>query len=189
MLYIIDKVNFDRKFHMFARVLSHPNSILRLEALQTIGRNPSEECFKIVLNCFMGEDAQLRVGAARMIPNYEPNRAADVLVKTLQGADFERRERNEQKVILQSLAQLNHPIGNEYFALSFAQKGGMLARKKYDERKMLLIEALSGVPAISIFQLLAAQAGNLDTNSKEVAEAARVAALEMRERLVAGVKR
>jgi len=43
-------------------------------------------------------------------------------------------------------------------------------------------------PSVPMFQFLAAQAQNLDTNSKEVAEAARLAALEMRERLVGGAR-
>lgn len=188
MLYIIDKINFDQKFNMFARVLSHPNAILRLEALQAIGRDPSEECFKIVLNCFTGDDPQLRSTAARLIPNYPPERAVDVLLKTVQTDNFEKREAHEQKIIIQSLAQLNHPGSQEFFANVFAQKGGLLGRKKVDERKMFFIDALKAAPSIPVFQLLAAQAQNLSTNSKDVAEAARVAALEMRERLVGGAK-
>ncbi|MFH1812108.1 MAG: HEAT repeat domain-containing protein [Pseudomonadota bacterium] len=188
MLYIIDKADFDRKFHMFARVLSHPNTILRLEALQTIGRNPTEECFKIVLNCFSGDDPQLRTAAARLIPNYEPNRAVEILLKSIQHDSFDKRERNEQKTIVHALSTLNHPQGNEYLAGVFAQKGGLLNRKKHDDIKLLIIESLALSPSIPVFQFLAAQAQNLDTNSKEVAEAARVAALEMRERLVGGRK-
>ncbi|MBN2359318.1 MAG: HEAT repeat domain-containing protein [Deltaproteobacteria bacterium] len=189
MLYVIDKINFPNKFQMFAHVLTHPNAILRLEALATIGRNPSEECFKVILSCLTGSDQQLRSAAARMMPNYEPNRAIEVLLQIIGSEEFEKRERNEQKNFLLGLAQINHPQSLEYLNAVFAQKGGLLNRKKADERKLVVIEALSMAPAIPIFQFLAAQAQNLETNSKEVAEAARVAALEMRERLVGGRSR
>lgn len=186
MLYIIDKINFPNKFQMFAHVLTHPNAILRLEALATIGRNPSEECYKVILSCLTGSDQQLRSAAARMMPNYDPNRTIEVMLQIIQSEEFEKRERNEQKNFLLGLAQVNHPQSWEYLNNVFAQKGGLLNRKKADERKLVVIEALTMAPAIPVFQFLAAQAQNLDTNSKEVAEAARVAALEMRERLVGG---
>ena len=186
MLYIIDKIGFPSKFQMFAHVLTHPNAILRLEALATIGRNPSEECFKVILGCLTGSDQQLRSAAARMMPNYDPNRAVEILLQIIQSDEFEKRERNEQKNFLLGLAQVNHPQAWEYLTGIFAQKGGLLNRKKPDERKLVVIEALFMAPSIPVFQFLAAQAQNLDTNSKEVAEAARVAALEMRERLVGG---
>lgn len=188
MLYVIDKINFDRKFQMFARVLSHPNTILRLEALQAIGRDPSEECFKIVLNSFSGDDPQLRNAAARLLPNYPAERSVEVLLNSAESESFAKLEEHEQKTILQSLAQLNHPKAQEYFNQVFAQKGGLLGRKKFDDKKTFIIETLKSVASVPVFQLLAAQAQNIDTNSKEVAEAARVAALEMRERLVGASK-
>ena len=188
MLYIIDKINFDRKFHMFARVLSHPNTILRLEALHAIGRDPSEECFKIILSSFSGEDPQLRNAAARLLPNYPAERAVEVLLNSAESESFTRREKHEQKIILQSLAQINHPKAQAYFNDIFAQKAGLLGRKKVDEKKIFIIETLKTLASVPIFQLLAAQAQNLDSNSKVVAEAARIAALELRERLVGASK-
>lgn len=186
MLYIIDTIDFPNKFQMFTHVLSHPNAVLRLEALGTIGRNPSEECFKVVLGCLSGQDPQLRVVAARLLSNYDVNRGVEILLNIIQSDDFERRERNEQKQFFFALSQLNHPAGQEYLSNIFLQKAGLLGRKKIDDRKLLVVEALSMSPSVPTFQFLAAQAQNLDTNSKEVAEAARIAALEMRERLVGG---
>jgi hypothetical protein len=171
---------------MFTHVLSHPNAVLRLEALGTIGRNPSEECFKVVVNCLHGQDPQLRVAAARLLSNYEVNRGVEILLTIIRADDFEKRDRNEQKQMFFSLALLNHPAGQEFLNNIFAQKAGLIGRKKVDEKKALVIEALAMSPSVPAFQFLAAQAQNLDTNSKEVAEAARVAALEMRERLVGG---
>jgi ERCC4-type nuclease len=122
------------------------------------------------------------------MPNYPAERAVAVLLRIVGKDEFEKREVQEQRAILGALAQINHPLGIDYFSSLFGQKGGVFGRKKVDERKIFVIDTLSQVSSIQVFQFLAAQAQNLETNSKDVAEACRIAALAMRERLAGGRK-
>ena len=78
---------------------------------------------------------------------------------------------------------MNHPSAREYIRSILNEKSGLLKSRKVDERKLLLIKALSSYAGIPALKQLSEIAGNKTQHSKEVLEAARDAALKMRDRL------
>lgn len=187
MLYVIDKINPPEKFALFAHVLKHPNAVLRLETLTIIGRNPSEECWDQIKRVFLeSEDAQMRSQAARLVPNYGAALANEVLLGAVNAAAFEERVEAEQKSIFTALAMTGSPETQAYLTNLLTSKSGLFGKKKIDEMKMLAISALSSAPSIPTLQLLAEVAKDPKKHGPEISEAARSAAITMKQRLLGG---
>lgn len=185
MLYIIDKINPPEKFAIFAHVLGHPNAILRLETLALIGKNPSEECFSQIKRVAVEhEDAQMRAAAIRSLPNFEPSWAVPVVLQIVQSEDFQKMGDPEKRALFTALGQLHTAETQGYLVSLFEQKSSLLAKRKVDEMKMWGIFALEAAPSMASLQLLAAVAKDTKRHSKEVAEAARAAVVQMKARIM-----
>lgn len=183
MLYILDRINPPGKLEMFAAVLEHPNVVLRLETINTLGRNPSGETWPHILKCLRGQDAQMRLAAARVAHFFEPDWVAGEAMRFVTAEDFPKRDRNEQRVLLGLISQVNHPKCQEHVHGILGQKGNLFNRSKVEEHKLLMVESLALHPALPTFQALAALAKD-PAQPKSVQDAARDAATEMKTRLL-----
>jgi HEAT repeat protein len=185
MLYILDHIDPPGKLDMIAALLEHNNVVLRLETLNTLGRNPCDETWPHILKCLKGTDAQMRTAAVRVLHFFEPERSAREALRIATAEDFHKKDRLEQKTVMGALAQINHPKCQAHVQAVLAAKGSLFSRGKVEEQKLLLVEGLADYPAIPTFQMLAAI--SQDTNhSKEVQAAARNAALEMKGKILGG---
>ena len=185
MLYILDKIDPPNKLELTASLLEHPNVVLRLETINTLGRNPSEQTLPYILKALKGQDAQMRTAAARVMHFFPADRAATELLYQYNSDDFGKRSRDEQRIILASMTMVEHPKCQDLFVSVFAQKGNIFTRGKVDELKMLFLEAMSLNISIPMLQQLANLAQD-PIQSKEVQTQARTLALEMRNKLMGG---
>lgn len=183
MLYILDRIDPPNKLDLMAMLLEHQNLVLRLETVHTLGRNPSDRTLPYIIKCIKGPDAQLRTAAARVIQNFEPDRAATELLHQVSLPDFPKREKNEQRAFLASIAQVDHPRCQQFIQNIMGQKGNLLTRNRVDEAKLQLMDAMTVAVGVPVLQMLAAWAQD-PNQSKEVQTAARQAALDMRNKLV-----
>jgi hypothetical protein len=185
MLYILDKIDPAEKYAVFAHVLKHPNTILRLETLTLIGRNPSEECFNIIREtAFNHEDAQMRGQAMRSLPNYDGSVVAPLLIKLVESDRFEKMEEPERKAVFTAIGQTASPITQEYLTKIVDQKTGIFGKSKTDDMKMLAILGFEANPSLPALQKLAEIAKDTKRHSKEVNDAARSAAIQMQARIM-----
>ncbi len=185
MLYVIDKIDPPNKFAVFGAVLEHPNAILRLETLAMIGRNPSDDCFDMVVKILRtNQDAQMRAQAIRMLPNYEPEQAAPILLEFVASENFDKANDFEKKATFMAIVQMQAPQTNQFIAAILNQKSGMFAKKKVDDLKMLAIGGLESTPSVQGIQLLAEVAKDASKHSKDVCEIARAAVINMRAKLM-----
>lgn len=185
MMYVLDRIDPPNKLELIATLLDHSNLVLRLETVNTLGRNPSDRTLPYIIKCLKGTDPQLRAAAARVMHNFEPERAATELLHQATSPDFAKRDRTEQKAFLSGIAQIQHPRCLQYVQNVMSQKGNILTRGKIDESKLLMIESVSTVVGVPSAQMLAGWAQDA-TQSKEVQAAARNAALEMRNKVLGG---
>lgn len=188
MIYIIDKINPSHKFQIFAQVLEHPNNILRLETLAVIGRNGSDECFEYIAKVLKTHpDAQMRAQAARMLPNFAPEKGAALLLEIVKNeAAFEKVAEAERKALFAAIVQMHAPQTEAFIREILSAKSGFLAKKRVDEMKLLAIGGLEAAPSIPALQLLAQVAQDAKTHSKDVMETARAAAINMKAKLLGG---
>ncbi|MBI5494253.1 MAG: HEAT repeat domain-containing protein [Deltaproteobacteria bacterium] len=185
MIYILDKIDPPNKLSLIAGLLEHSSVVLRLETINTLGRNPSDETLPYIIKCLKGNDPQMRAAAARVMPFFAPERAATELLHQAAAADFAKRPKDEQRALLSSICLVQHPRCQQYVANILGAKGNLLTRTKVDEAKMQIIEAMATVVSIPMLQQLAAIVQDA-TQSKELQLAARNAALEMRNKLMGG---
>ncbi|MEW5854208.1 MAG: HEAT repeat domain-containing protein [Myxococcota bacterium] len=183
MMYILDQINPPNKLKYIATLLEHTNVVLRLETINTLGRNPSEETLPLIIKCLKGNDSQMRAAAARVMHFYEPERAAQELLHQANHPDFGKRDRNEQRAIFGGIAQVAHSKCQAFIQGILQQKPNMLNKRKVEDAKLLVIEGLAGSPSLPNFQALATVAQDA-TQSPEIQTAARNAALEMKTRLL-----
>ncbi len=185
IIYVIDKVNPPNKFELFATILEHPNAILRLETLAVIGRNGTDDCFQYIAKTMKTHpDAQMRAQAARMLPNFAPERGASMLLETIQADTFEKIIEGEKKALFSALMQLRTPTVDAFVNSIFEAKSSLFAKKRVDDMKLLAIAGIETSPSIPGLQQLAAVAEDATKrHSKDVRETARAAIVNVKARL------
>ncbi|MBI1946395.1 MAG: hypothetical protein HYS27_11900 [Deltaproteobacteria bacterium] len=185
MIYVIDKVNPQNKFQIFATVLEHPNAILRLETLAVIGRSGGDECFDYIARVIKQHpDAQMRSQAARMLPNFPADKGASLLLGIIESEAFEKASDPEKKALFASVVMMHAPQTDQFLKDIFDQKSGMFAKKRVDDMKLLAIGGLEAAPSIVGLQMLAQVAQDLKRHNKDVCEAARAAAINVKAKLL-----
>ncbi len=185
MIYVIDKVNPPTKFEIFATVLEHPNAILRLETLAVIGKSGGDECFDYIARVIKQHpDPQMRSQAARMLPNFPADKGAGLLLGIIEAEAFEKASDPEKKALFASVVMMHAPQTDQFLRDIFEQKSGMFAKKRVDDMKLLAIGGLEAAPSIPGLQMLAQVAQDLKRHSKDVCEAARAAAINVKAKLL-----
>ncbi len=185
IIYVIDKINPPNKFELFASILEHPNAILRLETLAVIGRNGTDDCFQYIARTLKSHaDPQMRAQAARMLPNFAPDRGAAMLLEVIQNENFEKIIDAERKAVFAALMQLRTPTVESFVNGVFEAKSGMFAKKRVDDLKLLAIAGIETAPSVPGLQQLAAVAEDAQKrHSKDVRETARAAIVNVKARL------
>lgn len=186
LLYIIDRINPPNKLELFAEVLRHENAVLRMEGLTAIGRNQTQRCYELIKSTFLTHQVpQMRAHAARILAGYPAEwGAVKVLLEAARAESFDQRPDGEKRAILGALARIEHDDARGYLQSVFQEKSGLLNKRRVDDRKLMAISALSTVPSIPTLQFLANVAKDAKLHSKEVMEAARLAALAMKNRIL-----
>lgn len=185
MIYVLDKVNPPNKFEIFATVLEHPNAILRLETLAVIGKSGGDDCFDYIARVIKQHpDPQMRSQAARMLPNFPPELGGGLLLGIIESDAFEKASDPEKKALFASVVMMHAPQTDQFLRDIFEQKSGMFAKKRVDDMKLLAIGGLEAAPSIPGLQMLAQVAQDLKRHSKDVCEAARAAAINVKAKLL-----
>jgi hypothetical protein len=185
IIYIIDKVNPPTKFVLFAQTLDHPNPVLRLETLAVIGKSGTDESFDVIAKTLKNHsDPQMRAQAARLLPNFVPEKGAQMLLAMIQTDTFDKIAEAERKAALSALVQLRTPLVDGFLAQVFDQKSSIFAKKRVDDMKLLVIGGLESAPSIPGLQLLKAVAEDTGKkHSKDVRETAAAAVINVKARL------
>ncbi len=185
MVYVIDKINPPNKFVVFAAILEHPNAVLRLETLAVIGKNGTDDCFEYIAKAVRSHpDAQMRAQAARMLPNFAPERGASMLLEIIQGDPFDKMLDAEKKALFSALVQLRAPAVDAFIATVVEAKAGLFGKRKVDDLKFLVIAGHEGAPSIAAITLLNAMSEDAQKrHSKDVRESAKAALVNVKARL------
>ena len=186
LLYIIDRINPPNKVELFAPILKHENAVLRMEGLTTIARTRDQTCFGIIREVFGTHPVpQMRAHAARLLAEYPADWAEPVLLGAVRDVKFPERPEGEQRALFGALVKLESPKAIAFVRGLLAEKSSIL-KPKIDDRKLMVISALQSAPGMPSLQLLAEVAKEEKVHSKDVTEAARSAALEVKKRLLGG---
>jgi hypothetical protein len=189
LFFVIGGINPPNKIDILEPALNSENAILRMEVLNVIASSKDEKSFRLVEDVFKSHEvAQMRAHAARMLANFEASKAANVLLAAAKADTFDTRPEGEQRAIYGSLAQIDDVNARKYLDEILGEKSGLFAKRKVDERKLLVIRSLAANPGIPSMKQLSVIAQDTKTHSKDVVEAARDATLKMREKLLGDSK-
>jgi HEAT repeat protein len=185
IIYILDKLNPPNKFVLFAQTLDHPNPVLRLETLAVIGRSGTDESFEVIVKTLKSHpDPQMRAQAARLLPNFAPEKGAQMLLGMIQADTFEKLADPEKKAAFSALVQLRCAPVEAFLTQVFDQKSSLFAKKRVDDLKLLAIGGLEAAPSIPALHLLRTVAEDAaKKHSKDVRESAAAAIVNVKARL------
>ncbi|MFN7133815.1 MAG: HEAT repeat domain-containing protein, partial [Myxococcales bacterium] len=129
MIYVIDKCDFPDKLKYFGETLKNPNLAVRLEVLAILSKSKTEQCRRFIVAALTDQNAQMRIQAAKVLPNMSPEKAMQDLMRLIKSPDFEKREQREKEAVYQALGATNQQGALAHFAALLQQKS-LLRRAK-----------------------------------------------------------
>lgn len=182
MLYVIDKINPPDKLKLIATLLDHPNLAIRLEALNTLGAGNDDSCRSYVLKALNDSETQMRITAAKLLPNFDLAQATRTLMTIVRQQDFFKKPVQEQMAIYSALAMTNAPDAMEYFRQQL-RSSSVISKKKLAEHKRAVVNGLAMSGSINAYKLLKAELER-GIKEEEVIGAAQRACNKLREKLL-----
>lgn len=171
MIYIIDKCDFPDKMQYFGDTLKNPNLAVRLEVLAMLSRSKSEQCRRFIVTALDDPNAQMRIQAAKVLPNMSPAKALPDLLRVVKSPEFDKRDAKEKTALYEALGSTNQQGALARFVQLLGQKS-LLRRAKIKEEKLLAVAGLSTMPSIPAYKALQAVVED-KSNDSEVLSAAR----------------
>jgi HEAT repeat protein len=182
MVYVLERAQHPDRMQFFGRVLKHRNLAVRLDVMGTIARGRSAESRRLVAEALKDDNAQVRVQAARLLPEYDREQAYLELNAVLKGKDFKRRSTEEQAAFYTALGSTGLPAAISLLTQMLAEKAQLWNRARVLEDKLLAVHGLAGVQSIQSYKALQAVTEDRSQPS-EVLVAARRALGETRRKL------
>lgn len=181
MIYVIDKCDFADKMIYFGETLKNPNLAVRLEVLAILSRSKSEQCRRFIVTALDDQNPQMRVQAAKVLPNMSPAKALNDLMRVIKAPTFEKRELKERTALYEALGITGQQGALSHFIQMLSVKG-LLHRAKIKEDKLLAVAGLGQMPSIPAYKALQATVED-KANDAEVLSAARRALYTMKKTL------
>ena len=182
MVYVLERAQHPDRMQFFGRVLKHRNLAVRLDVMGTIARGRSVESRRLIAEALKDENAQVRVQAARLLPEYDREQAYQELVRVVKGKDFKKRSAEEQAAFYAALGSTGLPTAISLMTQLLAEKAQLWNRARVLEEKLLAVHGLAGVQSIQSYKALQAVVEDRSQPS-EVLVAARRALAETRRKL------
>jgi len=155
---------------------------VRLDVMGTIARGRSVESRRLIAQALKDENAQVRVQAARLLPEYDREQAYQELVAVVKGSQFKKRSPEEKAAFYTALGSTGLPIALSWMTQLLAEKAQLWNRSRVLEEKLLAVHGLAGVQSIQSYKALQSVVEDRGQPS-EVLVAARRALAETRRKL------
>ena len=182
MVYVLERAQHPDRMQFFGRVLKHKNLAVRLDVMGTIARGRTAESRKLIAEALKDENAQIRVQAARLLPEYDREKAYLDLMAVMKDKHFRRRSAEEQAAFYTALGSTGLPTAISLMTQLLAEKPQLWNRARVLESKLLAVHGLAGVQSLQSFKALQATVDDR-AQPPEVLVAARRALAETRKKL------
>ena len=154
MVYILEKSNHPDRVKMFGLVLINKNLAVKLEVMNIIARGRTAEARKLIVEALNDPATQVRMLAARLLPEFDRDKAYVDLVRLMKDANFEKKSLEERTAIYTALGATGLPGAISMLLQTIAVKPAMLNKKKVLEDKLLAIAGLAGACNIPAYKAL-----------------------------------
>lgn len=188
MVYVLDRSNHPDKLKFFAAALKSKNLALKLEVMGIIARGRTGEARKMIASMLGDETMQVRIQAARVLPEFDRERAFIELLAIVKDKGFEEKKPEEKEGLYSALGSTGQPSALTYFTQLLQQKPGLFNKQKVITDKQLALTGLAGACTIQSAKLLQEFAEDT-TQPPEVIQAARGCLARVRKQLFGGTER
>jgi hypothetical protein len=154
MIHVLDKSGHPDKLKFFNKVLSSKNLAMKLEVMGIIARGRSGEARRLIAQCLDDANQQVRVTAARVLPEFDRERAFVDLLRIAKEPPFAKKPPEEQEAFYMALGATNMPGALAYFDELLHKKASMFNKGKVLEDKLHAIHGLVGACTIATYKLL-----------------------------------
>ncbi|HEY0882052.1 MAG TPA: HEAT repeat domain-containing protein [Archangium sp.] len=182
MIYVLDRSNHPEKLKFFGTVMKSKNLALRLEVMAIIARGRTGEARKLISAMLEDETMQIRLQAARVLPEFDREKAYIDLLRMVKDKKFEDRQPQEKEGLYSALGSTGMPGAIQYFTQVLAQKSSLFNKQKLIAEKTLALAGLAGACTIQTAKLLGDFAED-KSQPTEVTQAARMHLAKVRKAL------
>lgn len=154
MVYILEKSNHPDRVKMFGLVLLNKNLAVKLEVMNIIARGRTPEARKLILEALNDPAAQVRMLAARLLPEIDRDKAYVDLARLMKDANFEKKSLEERTAYYTALGSTSLPGAISLMLQMLAVKPTLLNKKKVLEEKLLAVAGLAGACSIQGYKAL-----------------------------------
>jgi len=155
MIYVLDRSNHPDKLKFFGTVLSSKNLAVKLDVMGIIARGRTGEARNLISSMLKDDTMQVRMHAARVLPEFDREKAFLELMKAIKDKDFEKKPAEEKEAFYAAVGSTGLPGAIAYFAELLSQKGGLFNKQKLIDDKVLALAGLGGACTIQTAKLLA----------------------------------
>jgi hypothetical protein len=154
MVFVLDRSNHPDKLKFFATLLKSPNLALKLDVIAIIARGRTGEARTMIASLLTDENMQVRLQAARVLPEFDRERGFLDLLKLVKHKDFDGKKPEEREALFTALGATGLPGAIAYFTELLQAKGGLFSKQKITADKLLAIAGLGGAGTIQTAKLL-----------------------------------
>jgi hypothetical protein len=173
MITVLDRSNHPDKIRFFAEVLKTPNLVMKLEVINIIAKGRTGEARSMIASCLTDTNMQVRVAAARALPEFDREAAYADIQRVIKDPTFTKKEAGEQEAFYTALGSTNVPAALAYFQELLHRKSTLFTKGKVLEDKLHAVHGLVGACTIETVKLLTELAEDA-TQPPEVNGAAKV---------------
>jgi len=182
MVYVLEKSNHPDRIKMFGQVLKSPNLVVKLEVLNIIGRGRTGEARRLIFEALADPVSQVRMVAARMLPEFDRDKAFSDLMRLIREPAFDKKTPDERTAFYMAVGATGTPGALSHMQQLLTVKPSLLNKKRVLEDKMLAIAGLQGACSIQSYKMLQALVEDR-TQPVELLTAARKAMYQTRKTL------
>ncbi|MCE9671462.1 HEAT repeat domain-containing protein [Myxococcus stipitatus] len=154
MVYVLEKSNHPDRIKMFGQVLKSPNLVVKLEVIGIIGRGRTGEARRLIAEALTDPIAQVRMTAARMLPEFDRDKAFTDLMRLVRDPGFEKKSPDERMALYHAVGSTGTPAALSHMQQLLAVKPSLLNKKRVLEEKLLAINGLAGACSIQSYKML-----------------------------------
>jgi hypothetical protein len=188
MVYILDRCNHPDKLKFFSSMLKSRNLALKLEVMAIIARGRTGEARKMIASLLQDDTMQVRLQAARVLPEFDREKGYADLMKVLKDKDFDDRKPEEKEGFYAAVGATGMPGAMTYFTQLLQNRGNLFSRQKVITDKVLAVAGLGGACTIQSAKLLQEIADD-KAQPAEVVTAARMHLARVRKQLFGGAEK
>ncbi|WP_239014213.1 HEAT repeat domain-containing protein [Archangium violaceum] len=154
MVYVLEKSNHPDRVKMFGLVMINKNLAVKLEVMNIIARGRTAEARKLIVEALNDSVTQVRILAARLLPEFDRDKAYVDLVRLMKDPGFEKKSLEERTAIYTAFGSTALPGAISLMLQMLAVKPTLLTKKKVLEDKLLAIAGLAGACSIPSYKAL-----------------------------------